>query len=95
MPIFAKRAGVALILDGTLYNRRELQDELGELLGSPDNDDAEIILAGYQRWGEDVLRRLRGAFALLIWDSSREFSYACAIRSEAIRCSTPKAVRNC
>jgi asparagine synthase (glutamine-hydrolysing) len=72
LPIFAQRAGVALILDGNLYNRRELQDELGELLASTDNDDAEIILAGYQRWGEDVLRRLRGAFALLIWDSSRE-----------------------
>ena len=72
LPAFAKRSGVALILDGTLYNRRELQDELGELLASTAKDDAEIILAGYQRWGEDVLRRLRGAFALLIWDSSRE-----------------------
>jgi asparagine synthase (glutamine-hydrolysing) len=72
LPIFAQRSGIALILDGTLYNRRELQDELGELLASTNNDDAEVILAGYQRWGEDILRRLRGAFALLIWDTSRE-----------------------
>ena len=72
LPIFAQRSGVALILDGTLYNRRELQDELGDLLASTDNNDAEVILSGYQRWGEDVLGRLRGAFALLIWDSSQE-----------------------
>jgi asparagine synthetase B (glutamine-hydrolysing) len=71
LPIYAKGAGVAVILDGNLYNRRELEDELGESMYSC-NDDAEVILAGYQRWGEDVLRRLRGAFALLIWDSSAE-----------------------
>ncbi len=72
LPICAKRSGIALVLDGTLYNRRDLQNELGNALVSAGSNDAEVILAGYQRWGEDVLKQLRGAFALLIWDSSRE-----------------------
>ena len=37
-----------------------------------DGNDAELILAGYRQWGEDVLHRLRGTFALVIGDSSRE-----------------------
>ena len=72
LPIWAKRPGLALVFDGALFNRRDLQNELGDFLASSDSNDAEVILAGYQRWGEDVLRRLRGAFALLIWDSSRD-----------------------
>jgi len=72
LPICAQRLGIALVLDGSLYNRRELQDQLGNALVSEDGNDAELILAGYQRWGEDILKRLRGAFALLIWDCERE-----------------------
>ncbi len=72
LPICAQRSGIALVFDGTLYNRRELQDELGPALLSGSSNDAEVILAAYQRGGEEVLRQLRGGFALLIWDSLRE-----------------------
>src|SRR5882672_11326139 len=72
LPVCAKRPGLTLVLDGILYNRRDLQAELGDALAPPGGNDAEVVLAGFQRWGEDVLRRLRGAFTLLIWDSSRD-----------------------
>src|SRR5882672_209345 len=71
-PLCAERAGCGVILDGILYNRDDLRGELGEFLVSAASDDAELVLAAYQRWGEDFLKRLRGAFALIIWDSSRE-----------------------
>jgi asparagine synthase (glutamine-hydrolysing) len=61
-----------VIFDGNLHNREDLQSDLGEFLVPPASNDAELVLAAYQRWGEDFLRRLRGAFALVIWDSSRE-----------------------
>jgi asparagine synthase (glutamine-hydrolysing) len=70
--VCAVRPGLALALDGSLYNRHDLQNELGDVLAPPGSSDAEVILAAYQRWGEDALPRLRGAFAVLIWDSSRE-----------------------
>lgn len=75
LPISAQGPGVAVVLDGNLYNRLALLDELdddrhaGQLAHL---DDAQVILAGYQRWGEALLQRLRGAFALLIWDSANE-----------------------
>src|SRR6266508_3064658 len=72
LPVSVNRAGLSLVLDGTLYNRSDLQNELGDLPGPAGTGDAEVILAGYERWGEDVLKRLRGAFALLLWDNSRD-----------------------
>ena len=71
-PLCAERAGCGVIFDGALYNRRDLERELGGLLASPAGSDADIILAAYEGWGEEFLKRLRGAFALIIWDTSRE-----------------------
>ena len=34
--------------------------------------DASVILQGYRRWGEDVVHQIKGIYALLIWDQSRE-----------------------
>ncbi len=69
--LWAARAGCGVIFEGALYNRRELQNELGDL-PAPASNDAEVILAAYERWGADVLNRLRGSFALIIWDGPRE-----------------------
>lgn len=71
-PMCAEHAGRGVILDGQLFNRNDLQQELGAFLAPAGSSDAEIILAAYLRWGEDLLMRLRGAFALLIWDTDRQ-----------------------
>jgi asparagine synthase (glutamine-hydrolysing) len=71
-PLCAERSGCGVIFDGVLYNRRELQQDLGEFNAPADNSDAETVLAAYQRWGEAFLKRLRGAFALIIWNTSSE-----------------------
>ena len=71
-PISAERAGCGVIFDGALYNRKDLQNDLGDFMAPAGSDDAETILAGYLRWGEDFFGRLRGSFALVIWDSRNE-----------------------
>src|SRR5437899_2907281 len=71
-PLYAKHAGDCVIFDGVLVNQLDLRNELGDFVAPAGRNDAEIILAGYQRWGEDLLRRLRGAFTLIIRDSARE-----------------------
>jgi len=71
-PLYAERAGCGVIFDGALYNRRDLESELGDFLTAAASNDAEIILVAYEKWGEELLKRLRGAFALIIWDTSRE-----------------------
>jgi len=71
LPLCAENAYSSVIFDGALFNQAELRAELGTLL-IPANNDAELILAGYLRWGQDFLSRLRGMFALVIWDSLHE-----------------------
>ena len=67
-PICAEQGCYSAVFEGALFNRQELQAELGDLL-IPANNAAELILAGYLRWGQVFLARLRGTFALIIWDS--------------------------
>ncbi len=71
-PVYVESSGLGVVFDGTLYNHRELQKELGEVSAFAHRNSAELILTAYRQWGEDLLRRLRGMFALVIWDSSRE-----------------------
>jgi asparagine synthase (glutamine-hydrolysing) len=56
------------LLDGCLDNARELSAELG-VPGFASTE--ELLAASWRRWGPELLGRLRGDFALLIWDRSR------------------------
>ncbi len=66
-PATASGDGCGAVFDGVLFNRRELHHELLETAGRG-VDDAALVLGGYRRWGEGVLERLKGLFALVIWD---------------------------
>ncbi|HSS43617.1 MAG TPA: asparagine synthase-related protein [Solirubrobacterales bacterium] len=56
------------LFDGFLDNAAEIAAELGE----PRAAGAERLLAaGYRRWGSGLPDRLRGDFALLVWDAER------------------------
>jgi asparagine synthase (glutamine-hydrolysing) len=59
-----------IVFNGEIYNYVELREELlaaGASLAT--EGDTETIVAGYHLWGEDVVSRLRGMFAFVIWDS--------------------------
>jgi asparagine synthase (glutamine-hydrolysing) len=60
-----------IVFNGEIYNYRELRGELteqGERLQT--DGDTEVLLALYRRHGKNMLPRLRGMFALAIWDAS-------------------------
>ena len=59
------------VFDGLLYNRAELSLHF---FGphAPAASNADLILEAYRRWGEDVLQRVRGVYALIIWDGDRD-----------------------
>jgi asparagine synthase (glutamine-hydrolysing) len=65
------RSGVVITYNGEIYNYRELREELGED-GFVTQSDTEVILAAYERWGEDCVERLRGMFAFALWDPARQ-----------------------
>ena len=71
-PVCAAQANLSVVFDGVLLNQDELRDELKDFLAPAARNEAELILNAYTRWGEDLLKRLRGSFALIIWDAARE-----------------------
>jgi asparagine synthase (glutamine-hydrolysing) len=68
-PLYNEDRQVALVLNGEIYNFRGLRSEL-EALGHrfASATDAEVAVHAYEQWGRECLPRLRGMFALALYD---------------------------
>ena len=63
-------SGLALVADARIYNAAGLARDLRDVAWLPGQpSDAEVLLAGYERWGDAVTDRLDGDFAFAVWDS--------------------------
>ena len=72
-PMADESRSVHIVYNGEIYNFRELRAELERAgHGFRSQSDTEVILRGYEAWGEAVIPRLRGMFALAIWDERRQ-----------------------
>lgn len=59
-----------ITFNGEIYNFPALRAELeaaGHVFRT--HADTEVILHGYEEWGQEVVTRLRGMFAFVIWDA--------------------------
>ncbi|MGI4718214.1 MAG: XrtA/PEP-CTERM system amidotransferase [Janthinobacterium lividum] len=72
-PLVSGDRNAVIVFNGEIYNYRELRDEL-IALGIPfrTKSDTEVVLAAYQAWGSDCVRRLRGMFAFGVWDRRQQ-----------------------
>jgi asparagine synthase (glutamine-hydrolysing) len=71
-PMSNEDGTVWITFNGEIYNFQELRARLlaaNHRFNS--KTDTETIIHGYEEWGDDVIRRLRGMFALAIWDSRK------------------------
>ena len=72
-PFISRDGNRQLIFNGEIYNFPELKKELEGLgYNFKSNCDAEGIIHGYEEWGVDVLNKLRGMFAIALWDKKEE-----------------------
>jgi asparagine synthase (glutamine-hydrolysing) len=61
---------IQLVANGEIYNFQQLRDELraaGHVIRT--QCDIEVLVHAYEEWGVEFLSRLRGMFALALWDA--------------------------
>ena len=78
-PMFNETGRLVVVFNGEIYNCMELRRELlaaGHTF-STDHSDTEVLLHGYEEWGEELLQKLRGMFAFAIWNED-DHSLFCA-----------------
>ena len=71
-PMHDPETGNVLIFNGEIYGFRELRDELraaGDAFRT--RSDTEVVLRAYVRWGTACFAKLRGMFALALYDARR------------------------
>lgn len=69
-PLYNEDRTKVLVFNGEIYNYQELRKELIEAGHEfKTNTDSETLLHGYEEWGTLLLKRLRGMFAFVIWDT--------------------------
>lgn len=74
-PVWNEKHDVAVVFNGELYNYRDLRERL-KLAGHrfSSQSDTEILVHGWEEWGEDLLVELRGMFAFALLDLRKHFA---------------------
>lgn len=71
-PMVDSNLGLSVVYNGAIYNYRELRSRLEEKgYTFFSNGDTEVLLKGYDAWGESLVEKLQGMFAFAIWDRTR------------------------
>lgn len=76
-PISNEDDSLVIAFNGEIYNFPQLKQELinlGHVFKT--KTDTEVILHGYEEYGSDVVNKLRGMFAFVIWDKNKKELFA-------------------
>ena len=72
-PILNEDGTKVLVFNGEIYNFQSLREDLlkkGHVFKT--RTDSETILHGYEEYGKEILQKLRGMFAFVIWDKEKK-----------------------
>ncbi|MCI8341842.1 MAG: asparagine synthase (glutamine-hydrolyzing) [Firmicutes bacterium] len=72
-PMYNETGDIVITFNGEIYNYGSLREELiskGHVFKN--NADTEVLIHAYEEYGTEMLNKLRGMFAFVIWDSKNE-----------------------
>lgn len=70
-PIYNEDNSKVLLFNGEIYNFQKIREELiakGHIFTT--KTDSEVLIHGYEEFGEGLLNMLRGMFSFVIWDKN-------------------------
>lgn len=69
-PMSYKNGDLSIVFNGEIYNFREIRDELiAEGYSFNSDCDTEVILAAYDLWGVNCVKKFDGMWAFVLYDS--------------------------
>jgi asparagine synthase (glutamine-hydrolysing) len=72
-PFRSRDGRFVVVFNGEIYNFRELRCDLQKLgYMFKTTSDTEVLVHGYEQWGDSLFPLLNGIFAFAIWDRSLE-----------------------
>jgi asparagine synthase (glutamine-hydrolysing) len=73
-PMLSPDRSIGIVFNGAIYNFRELRSELEQSgFQFKTETDTEVLIHGYRAWGiDELVKRLRGMFAIGLWDNDRQ-----------------------
>ncbi len=72
-PMSNEDDSMVITFNGEIYNFKSIKEDLiskGHIFKT--NADTEVILHGYEEYGENILSQLRGMFGFVIWDKNKK-----------------------
>ncbi len=72
-PMFTDDQRYAMILNGEIYNYKEIRTELeSNGVTFTSGSDTEVLLKAFREWGTGCLDKLNGMFAFAVWDETEK-----------------------
>ncbi len=73
-PIHNEKKNIWTVVNGEIYNYKELRQELKEKGHKfyTDHSDTEVIVHLYEEYGSDFIHKLNGMFAIALWDKEQD-----------------------
>jgi len=72
-PMYNEDKSIVITFNGEIYNHALLREELiakGHVFTN--HADTEVLVHAYEEYGVEMLNKLRGMFAFVIWDSNKQ-----------------------
>ena len=72
-PIYNEDRSIVVVFNGEIYNFQELREDLKQSGHTfLTQSDTEVLVHGYEEWGDALTEKLRGMYAFAIWDTVKK-----------------------